>query len=50
MIHRPQALAGAVMRGSDEASGSLFSYVDLEARIPARFNPTDRFLAAGAPF
>ncbi len=36
MIHPPQALAGAVMRGSDEASGSLFSYVDLEARIPAR--------------
>jgi transposase len=28
--------AGAVMRGADEASGSLFSYVDLEARIPAR--------------
>ena len=24
------------MRGTDEASGSLFSYVDLEARIPAR--------------
>lgn len=24
------------MRGSDEASGSLFSYVDLEQRIPAR--------------
>jgi transposase len=24
------------MRGSDEASGSLFSYVDLEDRIPAR--------------
>ena len=24
------------MRGSDETSGSLFSYVDLEARIPAR--------------
>ena len=24
------------MRGSDEASGSLFSYVDLEERIPAR--------------
>ena len=24
------------MRGPDEASGSLFSYVDLEARIPAR--------------
>ena len=26
----------AVMRGADETSGSLFSYVDLEARIPAR--------------
>lgn len=25
-----------MMRGADEASGSLFSYVDLEARIPAR--------------
>ena len=25
-----------MMRGMDEASGSLFSYVDLEARIPAR--------------
>lgn len=24
------------MRGVDETSGSLFSYVDLEARIPAR--------------
>ena len=24
------------MRGTDEASGSLFSYVDLDARIPAR--------------
>lgn len=24
------------MRGMDETSGSLFSYVDLEARIPAR--------------
>jgi len=24
------------MRGSDETSGSLFSHVDLEARIPAR--------------
>ena len=35
-IHPPQALAGAVMRGLDEASGSLLSYVDLEARIPAR--------------
>ena len=25
-----------MMRGIDETSGSLFSYVDLEARIPAR--------------
>ena len=24
------------MRGTDEKSGSLFSYVDLEQRIPAR--------------
>ena len=24
------------MRGSDKTSGSLFSYVDVEARIPAR--------------
>ncbi len=24
------------MRGTDETSGSLFSYVDLEERIPAR--------------
>ncbi|SNX75326.1 hypothetical protein SAMN05878503_1491, partial [Cereibacter ovatus] len=24
------------MRETDETSGSLFSYVDLEARIPAR--------------
>ena len=24
------------MRGTDETSGSLFSYVDLEARIPAK--------------
>lgn len=30
------ATAGAVMRGADEMSGSLFSYIDLEARIPAR--------------
>jgi transposase len=36
MIHSSQALAEAVMRGADEASGSLFSYVDLEARVPAR--------------
>lgn len=39
MIHPPQALAGAVIRGPDETSGSLFSYVDLEARIPARHPP-----------
>ena len=26
----------AGMRGSDQTSGSLFSYVDLEARIPAK--------------
>ena len=25
-----------MMRGTDETSGSLFSYVDLEDRIPAR--------------
>ena len=32
-----RALAlGAVMRGTDETTGSLFSYVDLEERIPAR--------------
>ena len=36
MIHPLQALAGAVTRGADETSGSLFSYVDLEARIPLR--------------
>ena len=36
MVHPAQALACVMMRGMDEASGSLFSYVDLEARIPAR--------------
>lgn len=30
------AIAGVMMRGTDEASRSLFSYVDLEARFPAR--------------
>jgi hypothetical protein len=25
---------GLVMRGTDERSGSLFSYVDLETRVP----------------
>jgi len=36
MIHRSQGNVGVMMRGADEASRSLFSYVDLEARIPAR--------------
>jgi transposase len=36
MIHLGAVTAGVRMRGSDEASGSLFSYVDLEERIPAR--------------
>jgi hypothetical protein len=27
---------GAEMRGSDATSGSLFSYVDLEDRVPAK--------------
>ena len=26
---------GARMRGTDERSGSLFSYVDIEQRVPA---------------
>lgn len=29
-------MAGVMMRGTDETSGSLFSYVDLEERIPPR--------------
>ena len=29
-------MVGVMMRGMDETSGSLFSYVDLEERIPAR--------------
>ena len=36
MIHHRQFAAGVIMRGTDETSGSLFSYVDLEDRIPAR--------------
>lgn len=37
MIHPQHNFGGGVMmRGTDEASGSLFSYVDLEERIPAR--------------
>ena len=35
MIHPLRSLAGVEMRGADATSGSLFSYVDLEARIPA---------------
>jgi hypothetical protein len=27
------------MRGSDAASGALFSYIDLEARVPATHQP-----------
>jgi transposase len=30
------ATAGVMMRGTDETSGSLFSYVDLDERIPPR--------------
>jgi hypothetical protein len=29
-------MVGVMMRGTDETSGSLFSYVDLEERIPSR--------------
>ena len=29
-------MTGVAMRGTDEASGALFSYVDLEERVPAR--------------
>jgi hypothetical protein len=29
-------MVGVMMRGTDETSGSLFGYVDLEERIPAR--------------
>ena len=35
MIHPFQVTKGFMMRGMDEASGSLFSYVDLEERVPA---------------
>jgi hypothetical protein len=28
--------AGVIMRGTDEVAGSLFSYLELEERIPAR--------------
>ncbi len=36
MIHLGTTVAGVAMRGTDEATGSLFSYVDLEERVPAR--------------
>jgi transposase len=36
MIPCGLAKQGAGMRGSDKTSGSLFSYVDVEARIPAK--------------
>src|SRR6056297_1614812 len=35
MIHPFQVTKGFMMRGMDEASGSLFSYVDLEEGVPA---------------
>jgi transposase len=35
MIHPFQVTKGVMMRGTDEASGALFSYVDLEERVPA---------------
>ena len=35
MIHPFQVTKGVIMRGTDEASGSLLSYVDLEERVPA---------------
>jgi hypothetical protein len=34
IIHPFQVTKGVMMRGTDEASGTLFSYVDLEARVP----------------
>lgn len=36
MIQLAAALMGVRMRGTDGVSGSLFSYVNLEARISAR--------------
>jgi transposase len=36
MIHFPDGWLEVIMRGTDETSGSLFSYVDLEDRIPAK--------------
>ena len=34
MIHPFQVKKGMMMRGTDEASGALFSYVDLDERVP----------------
>lgn len=36
MIHLSHGNGGVMMRGTDKASGSLFIYVDLEDRVPAR--------------
>ena len=36
MIPSSCGVLGVMMRGTDEAAGSPFSYVDLEERIPAR--------------
>lgn len=36
MSHPLQAGCQGMIRGADETSGSLFGYVDLEARIPPR--------------
>lgn len=36
------------MRGMDETSGSLFSYVDLEDRIPAKHPPASIPSSTGA--
>ena len=35
MIHPFQVMKGVMMRGTDETSGALFSYVDLDERVPA---------------
>ena len=34
MIRPFQVTKGVMMRGTDEASGSLFSYVELDERVP----------------
>ena len=33
MIHSISLEVGGLMRGGDERSGELFSYIDLEARV-----------------